>query len=132
MSSIDNPGIIRKLIEPKGSDPGGMSYGRRMTAQIWKYVTGFGGICYKLIYGLYSNGDSTAQGRDHFHHTGNIKSGTIPVCIFNDGKLTPAGEAWWAETFGQQRNKCSGCGAESHKGPPDCAGWCPGGEVVIT
>lgn len=100
MSSIDSPEVIRKLIEKDGADPGGMCFGRRAAFQIWQYTTGFGGICYKLIYGLYPNGMNDEEAAARFLGTANIKPGTTPVCLWHTGKLTKAGEEWWSKHFG--------------------------------
>lgn len=107
MSSIDDPNIIRRLMERSGNEPGRMYKGKKVidtghhtTEQIWQYTTGFGGICYKLIYSIMPNGMRAEEAAARFLGTANIKSGTTPVCLFHSGKLTKAGEDWWKKNFG--------------------------------
>lgn len=102
MSSIDNPNVIRKLIANDGADPGAVSFGRRAAYQIWAYITGFGGPCYKLIYGLYPTGMNDEEAARIFLGTANIKPGTTPVCLWHTGTLTEAGRLWWIGLWGEE------------------------------
>jgi hypothetical protein len=94
VSSIDSPHIVMDVIKREGKEPGYEGEAIVTVAQIWQYVSGFGTKCYKLIYKKYRGGMDAKTASLQFLATANIMSGTIPVCIFNDGKLTSEGEEW--------------------------------------
>ncbi len=108
MSSIDNTDFIRNLIERNGQEPASFHKGKRiltgprhLTEQIWAYITGFGGTCYKLIYGMYPNGMDDKDAAARFLGSANIKQGTTPTCLYHSGKLTMAGKMWWIGLWGE-------------------------------
>ncbi len=108
MSSIDSPDIIRKLIERHGLEPAKTWKGKTLlisprttTEQIWQYTTGFGGICYKLIYGMYQNRMDDVEATARFLATANMKAGTNAICLFHSGRLTAAGIQWWKLMWGE-------------------------------
>lgn len=111
MSTIDNPKIIADILKRKGYDkfegaditipnPRDMGFTppkklymgpRHTTETIWQYTSGFGGTCWKLIYGLYQNGMTEQEASASFLTTANILPGSECRAILFRGELTELG-----------------------------------------
>lgn len=117
MSTIDSPNVIVDILNRRGLDshegavitgdlvdrqrapgdtrPWHLLMGPRFTAAIvLEYVTGFGGVAWKLLYELYPEGTDSELAEEIFMRTANIKPGTRPVCLLWNGNLTEAGKAF--------------------------------------
>lgn len=93
MSTIDNPGIIKKMLENNGCYPGDPE-----PYSIWEYLSGFGTKCYKVIW-------KSEREETNFLVHGNIVHGHEKCMFegtrldpktgqFTEPKLTEYGKAW--------------------------------------
>lgn len=76
MSTIDNPDIIVKMLKNNGCYPGDPE-----PYSIWEYRSGFGSLCYKIIW-------KSGREETNFLVHGNIIHG-YEKCMFEGTRLDP-------------------------------------------